>query len=45
MYELGFYEVKQMGFFRSNWYYIGGIIFVALAYFIVFFGGDISSMQ
>jgi hypothetical protein len=45
MYELGFYEAKQMDFFRSNWYYIGGIIFVALAYFIGLFGGDISPIQ
>lgn len=29
-----------MNFYRQNWYYLGGILFIFLAYFMGFWGGD-----
>ncbi|GEO64644.1 HXXEE domain-containing protein [Companilactobacillus nantensis] len=34
-----------MKFYRRNWYYIGGIIFVALAYIVGFWRNDFSQIQ
>ncbi|CAH1059287.1 HXXEE domain-containing protein [Paenibacillus pseudetheri] len=34
-----------MSFYRKNWYYIGGIIFVVLSFVIGFFGGDIDPIR
>lgn len=30
--------MKFFKFYSTNWYYIGGILFVALAYLVGFFG-------
>ncbi|WP_125583177.1 HXXEE domain-containing protein [Levilactobacillus cerevisiae] len=34
-----------MKFYRQNWYFIGGIIFVGLAYFVGFWGNHLSHIQ
>ena len=34
-----------MKFYRRNWYYIGGILFVALAFFMGFWGSNFSRIQ
>lgn len=34
-----------MKFYRNNWYYIGGVYFVALAFIMGFFGSGISDIQ
>ena len=34
-----------MTFYRRNWYYIGGILFVALSYVMGFWGNDFSRIQ
>lgn len=34
-----------MNSYRHNWYYIGGILFVALSFFMGFWGGDFSPIQ
>ena len=34
-----------MKFYRRNWYYIGGILFVILAFVMGFWGGYISYIQ
>ena len=34
-----------MKFYRDNWYYIGGVYFVVLAFFMGFFGSGISSIR
>ena len=34
-----------MKFYRRNWYYFGGILFVVLAFVMGFWGGHISHIQ
>ena len=34
-----------MKFYRRNWYYIGGILFVALSFLMGFWGSNISPIQ
>jgi hypothetical protein len=34
-----------MNFYRHNWYYVGGILFVALSFFMGFWGNLFSSIQ
>jgi hypothetical protein len=34
-----------MKFYRENWYYVGGVLFIALAFFLGFFGADIDPLR
>lgn len=34
-----------MSFYRTNWYYVGGVLFVALAFFVGFWGDEISPLR
>jgi hypothetical protein len=34
-----------MAFYRKNWYYAGGILFVAIAFFVGFWGGRIDPLR
>jgi len=34
-----------MKFWRRNWYYIGGVLFVALSFFMGFLGSILSRIQ
>jgi hypothetical protein len=34
-----------MNFYRHHWYYVGGVLFVALAYFMGFWGNNVSRIQ
>lgn len=34
-----------MSFYRKNWYYVGGVLFVALAFFVGFWGNEIALLR
>src|SRR5579871_249790 len=38
-------EFFAMSFYRKNWYYLGGALFVALAFFVGFWGNQIDQLR
>ena len=38
-------DVDRMNFLRKNWYYLGGVLFVALAFCVGFWGNHIGPLR